>query len=41
MAKKRANGEGNIRKRADGRWEGRYTADADEEEKAKEMITNG
>ena len=24
--KKRANGEGNIRKRADGRWEGRYTA---------------
>jgi len=24
MAKKRANGEGNIRKRADGRWEGRY-----------------
>ena len=26
MAKKRANGEGNIRKRADGCWEGRYTA---------------
>ena len=26
MVKKRANGEGNIRKRADGRWEGRYTA---------------
>ena len=26
MAKKRANDEGNIRKRADGRWEGRYTA---------------
>ena len=25
MAKKRANGEGSIRKRADGRWEGRYT----------------
>ena len=24
MAKKRANGEGNIRKRSDGRWEGRY-----------------
>ena len=59
MVKKRANGEGNIRKRADGRWEGRYTAgfklaagiagelgtpysfDADEEEKAKEMIMNG
>ena len=26
MAKKRANGEGNIRKRKDGHWEGRYTA---------------
>ena len=26
MAKRRANGEGNIRKRNDGRWEGRYTA---------------
>ncbi|MEI3331115.1 MAG: hypothetical protein V8R27_05910 [Oscillospiraceae bacterium] len=26
MAKKRANGEGSIRKRVDGRWEGRYTA---------------
>ena len=26
MAKKRANGEGSIRKRTDGRWEGRYTA---------------
>ena len=26
MAKKLANGEGNIRKRADGRCEGRYTA---------------
>ena len=26
MAKRRANGEGNIRKRQDGRWEGRYTA---------------
>ena len=29
MAKKRANGEGNIRKRRDGRWEGRYTAGHD------------
>lgn len=29
MAKKRANGEGNIRKRKDGRWEGRYTAGYD------------
>ena len=29
MAKKRANGEGNIRKRTDGRWEGRYTAGYD------------
>lgn len=27
--KKRANGEGNIRKRKDGRWEGRYTAGYD------------
>ena len=26
MPKKRANGEGSIRKRKDGRWEGRYTA---------------
>ena len=26
MSKRRANGEGNIRKRKDGRWEGRYTA---------------
>ena len=26
MTKRRANGEGNIRKRSDGRWEGRYTA---------------
>ena len=31
MAKRRANGEGNIRKRKDGRWEGRYTADRDPE----------
>lgn len=30
MAKRRANGEGNIRKRKDGRWEGRYTAGYDE-----------
>ena len=29
MAKKRANGEGSIRKRSDGRWEGRYTAGYD------------
>lgn len=26
MAKRRANGEGSIRKRKDGRWEGRFTA---------------
>ena len=26
MAKRRANGEGNLRKQKDGRWEGRYTA---------------
>ena len=25
MAKHRANGEGTIRKRTDGRWEARYT----------------
>ena len=29
MAKRRANGEGSIRKRSDGRWEGRYTAGRD------------
>ena len=29
MAKRRANGEGNLRKRKDGRWEGRYTAGHD------------
>ncbi len=29
MAKRRANGEGSIRKRKDGRWEGRYTAGYD------------
>ena len=29
MAKKRANGEGSIGKRKDGRWEGRYTAGYD------------
>jgi hypothetical protein len=31
MTKRRANGEGNIRKRKDGRWEGRYTAGRDPE----------
>ena len=39
MAKKRANGEGNIRKRKDGRWEGRYTAGYDEET-GKRLIKN-
>ncbi len=29
MAKRRANGEGNLRERSDGRWEGRYTAGYD------------
>ena len=29
MAKRRANGEGSIRKRKEGRWEGRYTAGYD------------
>lgn len=31
MPKKRANGEGSIRKRKDGRWEGRFTAGYDSE----------
>ena len=31
MAKRRANGEGNLRKQKDGRWEGRYTAGRDPE----------
>ena len=39
MAKKRANGEGNIRKRKDGRWEGRYTAGYDPET-GKRIIRN-
>ena len=39
MAKKRANGEGNIRKRKDGRWEGRYTASYDPET-GKRIIKN-
>ena len=34
MAKKRAAGEGSIRKRKDGRWEGRYVAGHDEHGKA-------
>ena len=34
MPKRRANGEGNIRKRKDGRWEGRYTAGYDANGKA-------
>lgn len=34
MAKRRASGEGNIRKRSDGRWEGRYVAGHDENGKA-------
>ena len=38
MAKRRANGEGNIRKRKDGRWEGRYTAGYDEN--GKRIIKN-
>ena len=35
MPKRRANGEGNIRKRKDGRWEGRYTVGYDENGKVK------
>jgi len=34
MPKRRANGEGNIRKRKDGRWEGRYMAGYDANGKA-------
>ena len=34
MPKLRANGEGNIRKRKDGHWEGRYTAGYDANGKA-------
>ncbi len=30
MAKRRARGEGSLRKRSDGHWEGRYTAGRDE-----------
>ena len=39
MPKRRANGEGNIRKRKDGRWEGRYTVDRDPET-GKAIIKN-
>jgi len=39
MPKRRANGEGNIRKRKDGRWEGRYTVDHDPET-GKAIIKN-
>ncbi len=38
MSKKRASGEGNIRKRKDGRWEGRYTAGYDDT--GKRIIKN-
>ena len=34
MPKRRANGEGNIRKRKDERWKGRYTAEYDANGKA-------
>ena len=39
MPKRRANGEGNIRKRKDGRWEGRYTVGRDLET-GKSIIKN-
>ena len=39
MPKRRANGEGNIRKRKDGRWEGRYTVGRDSET-GKAIIKN-
>ena len=38
MAEKRANGEGNICKQKDGRWEGRYTAGYDQD--GKRIIRN-
>ncbi len=38
MSKRRANGEGNIRKRKNGRWEGRYTAGYDQQ--GKRIIKN-
>ena len=38
MSKRRANGESNIRKRKDGRWEGRYTAGYDDS--GKRIIKN-
>ena len=39
MAKRRSNGEGNIRKRKDGRWEGRYTA-GHNPQNGKQIIKN-
>ena len=39
MPKRRANGEGNIRKRKDGRWEGRHTVGHDPET-GKAIIKN-
>ena len=39
MTKRRANGEGNLRKRSDGRWEGRYTAGYDPDT-GKRIIKN-
>ena len=39
MPKRRANGEGNIRKQKDGRWEGRYTVGHDPET-GKAIIKN-
>jgi len=39
MPKRRANGEGNIRKRKNGRWEGRYTVGRDPET-GKAIIKN-
>ena len=39
MPKRRANGEGDIRKRKDGRWEGRYTVGHDPET-GKSIIKN-
>ncbi len=40
MAKKRANGEGNIRKRKDGRWEGGATLPDTMKRRGKRLIKN-
>ena len=41
MAKKRKNGQGTVRLRSDGRWEGRHIVGYDENGKAKFYIAAG